>query len=80
MCTAQCWDLSASHGLMPKQSVRIVPGGVAGNSAQGQVSAGGWSRSLLGWLGGVLLMAWLILGIPQTAGESDVKLSSASLA
>lgn len=28
------------RGLMPKQSIRIIPGGFAGNSAQIQVSAG----------------------------------------
>lgn len=40
MSTAQCWDLTVSHGLMPKHSICIIPGGFGGNSLQIQVSAG----------------------------------------
>lgn len=81
MSTVQCWDPTVSHGLMPKHSIHIVPGGFGGNSVQIQVSAG-WLEQEFAGAGsvGYSLMAWLILGIPQTAGESDVKLSSASLA
>lgn len=79
--TAQCWDLTVSRGLMPKHGSRIIPGGFGGNSVQIQVSAGWleWGFARAGSLG-YLLMAWLILGILQKAGESGVKLSSTSLA